>query len=60
MVVRNRHQVIQGTVNHIILSRLDLDRQDTHGAAVINEKVYLSFLLIVIVEQLVVMSLQFL
>ena len=27
---------------------------------VINEKVYLSFLLIVIVEQLVVMSLQFL
>lgn len=60
MVVLNCHQVIQCTMNRIILSGFNLDRQDTHGAAVINKEVNLSFLFIVVVEQLFVMCFQFL
>ena len=60
MVVLNCHQVVQRTMNRIILAGFNLDRQDTHGAAVINKEVNLSFLLIVIVEQFFVMCFQFL
>ena len=60
MVVLNCHQVVQCTMNRIILSGLDLDRQNTHGATVINKEVNLSFLLIIVVEQFFVMCFQFL
>ena len=55
MVIRNCHQVVQCTMNRIILSGFNLDWQHTHGATVINKEVNLSFLLIVIVEQFFVM-----
>lgn len=60
MVVRNRHQVIQCAMDRVILSRLDFDWQDAHCAAVGNKEVNLTFLLIVVVEQFIVMRLQLL
>ena len=60
MVILNCHQVVQCTVNRIILSGFDLDGQHTHGAAVINKEVHLSFLLIVVIKQFFVMCFQFL
>ena len=60
MVILNCHQVIQCTMNRIILAGFNLDRQNTHSVAVVNKEVYLSFLLIVVVEQFFVMCFQFL
>lgn len=51
MVVLHCHQVVQCTMNCIILSGFNLDRQDAHSTAVINKKINLPFLLIVVVEQ---------
>ena len=60
MVVLNCHQVVQCTMNRIILTGFDLDWQHTRGATVINKEVNLSFLLVVVVEQFFVMCFQFL
>ena len=60
MIVLNCHQVIQSTMNRIILAGLNLNRQDAHCAVVINKEIDLSRLLIVVVEQFSVMRGQFL
>ena len=60
MVVLICHQVIQCTMNCIILSGFNFNRQDAHGATVINKEVYLTFLLIVVVKQFFVMCFQLL
>lgn len=60
MVVRDCHQVIQCAMDRVIPSGLDFDWQDAHCAAVIDKEVNLTFLLIVVVEQFIVMRLQLL
>ena len=41
MVILNCHQVVQCTMNRIILTGFNLDWQHTHGATVINKEVNL-------------------
>lgn len=43
-------------MNRIILAEFNLDRQDAHGATIVNKEVNLSFLVIVVVEQFSLVS----
>ena len=56
MIILNCHQVVQRTMNRIILAEFNLDRQDAHGATIVNKEVNLSFLVIVVVEQFSLVS----
>ena len=56
MVVLNCHQVVQHTMNRIILAGFNLDRLDAHGATIVNKEVNLSFQVIVVVEQFSLVS----